>query len=131
MDRDLATEYGGRSLPEGWVVWSEEDGLVVCYKPDVFNASDYPRPCLPLITVSQADVGTVGGREGWRVSFHLEADVQPRELEEVHVDYDEALDYVVEVARKFNRGDLDLRSFYAEGDAREDYLRRIERETGG
>lgn len=131
MDKELKTEYAGRNLPEGWVVWSEEDGLVVCYKPWVFNASDYPRPCLPLITVSQADVGTVGGREGWRVSFHLEADVQPYGLEEVFVDYDEALDYVLEVAGRFNRGEYDLGSFYAEGDEREDYLRRIERETRG
>lgn len=131
MDKDLAGEYAGRSLPEGWVVWSEEDGLVICFKPDVFNASDYPRPCLPLITVSQADVGTVGGREGWRVSFHLEADVQPRELEEVFVDYDDALDYVIEVAEKFNRGEYDLRGFYAEGDARREYLQRIREETSG
>ncbi|MDY7082933.1 MAG: DUF5820 family protein [Halobacteria archaeon] len=61
MDKDLSTEHAGRQLPPGWVVWSEEDGVVVCYKPDVFNASDYPRPCLPLITVTKADVGTMGG----------------------------------------------------------------------
>jgi len=127
---DYPTEHAGRSLPEGWVVWSEEGGLVVCYKPDVFDANRYPRPCLPLITVTKADTGTVGGREGWRVSFHIEADVPARNLESVHVDYGDAVDYVVEIARRFVDGGYDFAEFYAEGDVRDEYVARLEREVG-
>ncbi len=124
------TTYDGRTLPDGWVVWSEEDGVVICYRPEVFDGDSYPRPCLPALTVSEADVGTVGGQEGWRVTFYVEADVPARNLESVFVDYDEALDYVVDVARRFVDGDLDLRGFYAEGDVREEYVRGLEQELG-
>lgn len=126
---DRPTSYDGRSLPEGWVLWSDEDGLVVCYRPDVFDGESYPRPCLPTMTVSEADVGTVGGREGWRVTFYVEADVPARGLESVFVDYDEAIDYVVETGQRFVEGDLDLRGFYADGDVREEYVQRLENMT--
>lgn len=113
------------------MVWSEEDGLVVCYRPDVFDGESYPRPCLPTMTVSEADVGTVGGREGWRVTFYLEADVPARELESVFVDYDEAVDYVVDVAGRFVEAELDLRGFYADGDVRDTYVEKLDSMTGG
>ena len=128
---EYPTEHAGRELPEGWVVWSEDDGLVVCYKPDVFNGDEYPRPCLPLITVTKADRGTVGGREGWRVTFHIEADVPAYDLRKVVIGYDEAIDYVVEIATNFNAGEYDFAEFYAEGDARDEYVARLEEETEG
>jgi len=126
---EYPTEHGGRKLPDGWVVWSEEDGLVVCYKPEVFDANQYPRPCLPLLPVTKADTGTVGGREGWRVLFHIEADVPGRSLEQVHIDYGEAIDYVIEVAQRFSSGEYDFGGFYAEGDVREEYVARLNREV--
>jgi len=128
---DHPTEHAGRSLPEGWVVWSEEDGLVVCYRPDIFDASEFPRPCLPLLTVTRADAGTSGGREGWRVTFHIEADVPAYGLQRTLPDYDAAVDYVVEVARGFNGGEYDIAGFYAEGDVREGYVARLREEIEG
>ncbi|MDZ7688560.1 MAG: DUF5820 family protein [Halobacteriales archaeon] len=125
------TEHAGRKLPEGWVVWSEDDGLVVCYKPDVFDGDDYPCPCLPLITVTKADRGTVGGREGWHVTFHVEADVPAHSLRKTVAGYDEAVDYVVKTATKFNEGVYDPAEFYAEGDVREEYVARLREETDG
>jgi hypothetical protein len=127
---DLPTEHAGRELPDGWYVWSEDDGLVVCYKPEIFDADQYPRPCLPLVTVTEADRGTVGGRDGWRVTFHVEADVPAYDLRKVVLGYDEAIDYVVEITRKFSRGEYDIAGFYAEGDARAEYVARLEEETG-
>ncbi|MDY6775040.1 MAG: DUF5820 family protein [Halobacteria archaeon] len=128
MDRDLETEYDGRDLPEGWVVWSEDEGVVICYRPDVFNAEDYPRRCLPLVTVVEADTGSIGGRTGWRVSLFVEVDVEAHTVGRVLPDYDAAVDYMVEVAEEFNAGDFDLRGFYAEEDVRDDYIERIEEE---
>lgn len=130
MDTDLPTEHAGRELPDGWVVWSEDDGLVVCYRPDIFNGDDYPRPCLPLVTVTEADRGTAGGRDGWRVTFHVEADVPARRLRNFVAGYDEAVDYVVEIARGFNEGVHDPAEFYAEGDVRDEYVARLREETG-
>jgi hypothetical protein len=128
---DLPTEHAGRELPDGWVVWSEDDGLVVCYKPEVFDGDEYPRPCLPLMTATKADRGTVGGREGWRVTFHVEADVPAHSLRKTVAGYDEAVDYVVKTAAKFNAGEYDPAEFYAEGDAREDYVARLRAEMDG
>ena len=105
--------------------------MVVCYKPDVFDGDQYPRACLPLITVTKADRGTVGGREGWRVTFHVEADVPAYSLRKVVTGYDEAIEYVIEIATKFNEGVYDPAEFYAEGDAREDYVARLREETDG
>jgi len=123
------TEHAGYELPDGWVVWSEDDGLVVCYKPDIFDGDQYPRACLPLITVTKADRGTVSGREGWRVTFHVEADVPAHSLRKAVVGYDEAIEYAVEIATKFNAGEYDPAEFYAEGDVREEYVARLRRET--
>lgn len=131
MDRELPSEHAGQELPPGWRVWSEEDGVVVCYRPDVFDAAEYPRPCIPLLTVTKADSGTMGGREGWRVTFHLEADVPAYSVQKTLPGYDEAIDYLVDVAERFNAGELDLRGIYAEGDVREEYVARIEEEIEG
>jgi len=127
---DLPKQHAGRRLPDGWYVWSDDDGLVACYKPDVFDADEYPRPCLPLVTVTGASRGTAGGREGWRVSFHVEADVPARSLRRTVAGYDEALDYAIEIARDFSAGEYDIASFYAEGDVRDEYVARLEHETG-
>ncbi|MDY6764120.1 MAG: DUF5820 family protein [Halobacteria archaeon] len=128
MERSLDTSYDGRDLPEGWVVWSEDEGVVVTYKPDVFNAKDHPRPCLPVIMVTGSKRGTAGGREEWRVSFHIEADVKPYELERYFADYDEAIDYMINIAQNFVDGEYDFEEFYAKGDARYDYIHALERE---
>jgi len=124
-------EHAGQKLPEGWVVWSEDDGLVVCYKPELFDGEEYPRACLPLITVTKADRGTIGGREGWRVTFHIEADVPAHSLRKTVTGYDEAIEYVVETAKKFNAGEYDPAEFYAEGDARKEYVARLRDEIDG
>jgi hypothetical protein len=131
MATDLPTEHAGRELPEGWYVWSDEDGLVACYKPDVFDADKYPRPCLPLITVTEASRGTASGRDGWRVSLHIEADVPARGVRRTAPDYETALDHAVAVARDFAAGEYDIAGFYAEGDVREEYVARLEDEVGG
>ncbi|MFB6284243.1 MAG: DUF5820 family protein [Halobacteria archaeon] len=128
MNRDLDDSYAGRELPEGWRVWSEEDGVVLCYKPWVFDGEDFPRPCLPIITVTKADVGTMGDRDGWRVSFHLEADVQAYGLQETIVGYDSTLDYMTDLAERFNGGELDFAGMYAEDDERWGYLEKLNRE---
>ncbi|MFP4174413.1 MAG: DUF5820 family protein [Halobacteriales archaeon] len=127
---DLPKEHAGRRLPDGWYVWSDEDGLVACYRPDIFDADEYPRPCLPLITVTEASRGTAGGRDGWRVTFHVEADVPARGLRKTVAGYDSAVDYAVEIARNFAEGEYDIAGFYAEGDVRDEYVARLEHETG-
>ncbi|MFP4632115.1 MAG: DUF5820 family protein [Halobacteriales archaeon] len=128
---DGSTRHAGRDLPDGWVVWSEDDGLVVCFRPDVFDGDVFPRPCLPTITVSKADVGTVGGREGWRVRLFVEADVPARDVEAVCIDYGEAVDYAVEVADEFASGGLDFRECYADDDVRAAYVDKLESLTRG
>jgi len=72
----------------------------------------------------------MSGREGWRVTFHVEADVPARRLRKVVAGYEEAVDYAVGIATKFNGGDYDPAEFYAEGDVRGEYVARLREETG-
>jgi hypothetical protein len=127
---DLPKEHAGRRLPDGWYVWSEDDGLVACYKPGIFDGDEYPRACLPLVTVTEASRGTAGGRDGWRVSFHIEADVPARKLRKNLVGYDKATDYALEIAGDFSDGEYDVAGFYADGDVRAGYVARLREETG-
>ena len=50
-------------------------------------------------------------------------------LRKVVIGYDEAVDYVVKIATEFNSGEYDFAEFYAEGDAREEYVARLKEET--
>ncbi|MDY7082932.1 MAG: hypothetical protein SXQ77_11150 [Halobacteria archaeon] len=74
--------------------------------------------------------GNDGRREGWRVTFHIEADVKSYELQQTKVGYDEAIDYLIEIAQNFNNGVYDFEDFYAEGDVRHEYVERLRKETG-
>ena len=42
------------ALPAGWQVWTEEhEGRVIlAYRPDVFDADEFPAACLPTIYVT-------------------------------------------------------------------------------
>lgn len=112
----------GADIPEGWIIWSEEDGVVICYKPDIFNGTNFPAVCIPTISMVESD------REGWRVSFYIEADVEARRLGKEFRNYKEAVDYIMELAEEFNRGNFNLRDFYAKGDVREKYVSKLEKE---
>ncbi len=124
------------ALPAGWVPWNEEpEGrLILAYRPDVFDSSAFPAPCLPTLYVSNGphrnrrpEQRAEGYRsERWYVTFYLEPDVS---LEEAR--YDDragAVEGALSLAERFANGRVDYRDAYQV--PREPYLDRLDELTG-
>lgn len=121
--------------PEGWVVWSDDDGLVLAFRPDVFDSRAFPPACLPTIYVAR---GRRNRRPGvtrqpppdaaWSVTLILEP-----EVERTHGGFDSrgaAIRRARELARAFSSGTVDYRALYQVTADREAYLARLDALTG-
>ena len=124
-------------LPESWVVWSDEDDgrSVLVYRPDVFDADEFPPACLPTLYLTQGRRSRrpktnpndrVGDRD-WYVTLYLEPDVS---LDETHrfTSREAALECAVELARAFDDGEIEYRELYQV--PRERYFDRLDELTG-
>ena len=121
-------------LPEGWRTWSEStDRVVLAYRPDVFDGTEFPPPCLPTLYVTR------GGRDRrpgvardpppdapWVVTLYLEPEVS-RERDR-YDDREAALEGAVALASAFAAGEIDYRGLYQV--PRDAYLRRLDDLTG-
>jgi len=125
---------GFDGLAAGWQVWNEGDGRVVLvYRPDVFNAREFPAACLPTIYVTQGrrerrpgtDLRPRSG-DSWYVTLFLEPEVE-RDAE-ICADRAAAIAATQELTERFASGDLDYRSLYQV--PREEYLDRLDELTG-
>lgn len=118
-------------LDDDWVVWSEEpEQFVLVYRPDVFDAGDFPAPCLPTIFVTRGrrDRRPGRGRVGadWSVRLTLEPDVEVAST--THAGRAEALAGAVDLAGDFAAGAVPYREAYQV--PREDYLDELDELTG-
>ncbi len=127
------SEFG--DLPEGWVVWSEEeDGrCVLAYRPDVFDGAEFPPACLPTLYLTRGRRSRRPGHNpanrdaGWYVTLYLEP--------EVHLDPERfasreaAVDRTGALAVAFDEGRIDYRGLYQL--PRERYFERLDELTGG
>ncbi|MFW5939936.1 MAG: DUF5820 family protein [Halolamina sp.] len=124
---------GLEDLPDSWTVWTEQrDGRVIlAYRPDVFDADEFPAPCLPTIYVTD---GSRANRPGagqyatdeWHATLFAEPEI---ELENQTRDSrDAAIDAAVDVAERFANGEIDYRAAYQE--PRERYLAALDERTG-
>ncbi len=121
-------------LPDGWVVWSDEgDRAVLVYCPDVFDAEEFPAPCLPTLYLTRGErsrrPGTNPATPGadWYVDLYLEPDVSLPGSHGVPT-RTEAVDRAVELARRFADGEIDYRGLYQV--PRERYFDRLDELTG-
>ncbi|MFD1564694.1 DUF5820 family protein [Haloarchaeobius amylolyticus] len=125
------------SVPDGWEVWSEgTDGrLVLAYRPDVFNAADFPAPCLPTLYLTHGkrtrrpgvNPADTADSEDWFVTLYLEPDVSLDETLRVPT-REAAIERTVELARQFDAGEIDYRELYQV--SREAYFERLDELTG-
>lgn len=105
-------------LPPGWTVWNEEPGgrCIFAFRPDVFDSSDYPAPCLPTLSVTPVDPDRRrpgAGRDGrWHVVLYLEPEVRVREAGSEHPSRQAAVAAATETAAAFARGEFDLLGAY-------------------
>jgi hypothetical protein len=120
-------------LPPSWVVWNDEPGgrAVLAYRPDVFDTRSFPATCLPTLYVTRGGRGRrpPGERRpgsDWQVTLYLEPEVNlPARSFETRPG---AVEGAVELARAFDRGELDYRGAYQL--PREAYLDRLDELTG-
>lgn len=137
---DSAGDGGGNGddgfddLAVGWRVWSEETGkIVLVYRPDVFDAGQFPAPCLPTIYVTRGQRSRRPGTdprsqpgEKWYVTLFLEPEVGNDAS--AHGGRPGAIAAAGEIADRFARGAFDYRALYQV--PREAYLDRLDELTG-
>lgn len=104
-------------LPDGWEVWSAETTkLVLAYRPDIFDTNELPAPCLPTIYVTKGKRSRRPGRNdpdpeaSWYVTLYLEPEVDHGTGE--HESKEAATDAAVELATRFDAGEIDYRGLY-------------------
>ncbi len=107
-------------LPADWSVWDQVDGdrLILVFRPDIFDGSQFPPACLPTIYVREgeqdlrhAGPAPAAGTEGrWMVTLILEPEVSARIGETKS--YDSAKELAVETATDFVAGELDIEGMY-------------------
>lgn len=132
---DPADAPSDADLPAGWTVWNDEPGgrTILAYRPDVFDAEEFPAPCLPTLYVAAgrpnrpAGEAEYGRTEVWRVEFFLEPEVEAVPAR-TYDDREAALAGARELAEQFARGDLDYRGAYQV--PRPAYLDRLDELTG-
>ena len=122
------------ALAEGWRVWSDADNrLVLAYRPDVFDGSDYPPACMPTIYVTHGRRSRRPGTprnpapgDPWVVTLFLEPDVKPDPtFFDARAD---ALSAATDLADRFADGGVDYRALYQV--PREAYFEALDELTG-
>ncbi len=122
--------------PGGWATWTEErDGrLILAYRPDVFDAERYPAACLPTVHLSNGSTRRRPGArhrptDRWHVTLRLEPQVRvgDREVCDSRAAAHEA---ALDLARRFDAGELAYREAYQVLDERHAYLDRLDDLTG-
>lgn len=117
--------------PAGWTVWSEDDdGLVLAFRPDVFDGDAFPAACMPTLYVTSGRRGRRPGQEtvgtDWFVTLYLEPEVTVREERFDH--RTEAVTAARELAAEFAAGEVDYRDSYQV--PRDRYLDELDELTG-
>ncbi|AGB16472.1 hypothetical protein Halru_1873 [Halovivax ruber XH-70] len=124
-------------LPPGWVVWDDEsDGRTVyAYRPDVFDGSEYPAPCLPVCYLTHGARTRRPGQnptdrtvdDDWFVTLYLEPEVYVGDVERVGSQAD-AESTAIDLLTRFAAGEIDYRAAYQV--PRDRYLDRLDELTG-
>lgn len=104
-------------LADGWERWNEEpQKVILTYRPDIFNAEEFPAPCLPTIHIRKGKrkrrpgPNTPGPDASWYVTLYLEPDVS---METATYDTrEQAQAGANSLAERFAAGDVDYRSLY-------------------
>ncbi len=120
-------------LPASWTVWTAEpEGRVVlAYRPDVFDADQFPAACLPTIYVTNGSrearpgAGQRGADE-WHAILFAEPEIELATAQ--RNGRAGAIDAAVALAREFADGAIDYRDAYQV--SREAYVAELDALTG-
>lgn len=118
--------------PDGWTVWSEEgDRIIYAFRPDIFDAADFPAPCLPVCYLTRGKRTRRPGRhpgnrptaDDWFVTLYLEPEVVVGDVQRFDARVD-AEAFAIERMERFATGAVDYRDAYQV--PRERYLDRLD-----
>lgn len=126
--------FESAALGEGWTVWNADaDRAVLAFRPDVFDGSAFPAPCLPTVYVTRGRTTRrpAGNRTPppgapWVVTLRLEPDVEADP--ETYGTKAAAVEGVERLTERFASGGTDYRSLYQV--PRERYLKKLDELTG-
>ena len=120
-------------LVDGWVVWNEEPTkCILAYRPDVFDSTAFPAPCLPTIYLTKGKRSRRPGRDRpasddpWYVTLFLEPEVDHGE--ETYESREAAVEGTKDLAARFAKGEIDVHELYQV--PREEYLAKLDELTG-
>jgi hypothetical protein len=122
------------ALPAGWRVWSDADNrLVLAYRPDVFDGSEYPAACLPTLYLTHGRRSKRPGTprnpapgDPWVVTLFVEPDVNRDP--EFFDGREAAVEGTLDLAERFADGRVDYRALYQV--PRETYFEKLDELTG-
>jgi len=120
-------------VADGWELWSDErTKAVLAYRPDVFDETAFPAPCLPTIYLTRGKRGRRPGRTDpgpdadWHVTLFLEPEVEgPTEVHESRADAERG---AARLATAFANGEVAYRDLYQV--PRPDYFEKLDELTG-
>jgi hypothetical protein len=102
---------------------------VLAYRPDVFDSTDFPAPCLPTIYLTKGQRGRRPGRhqpvpdDPWHVTLSLEPEIEV--AGERYDDREDAVAGARDLAARFSAGEYEPREYYQV--PREEYIAELER----
>lgn len=122
------------ALSTGWTVWNEsEKRCVLVYRPDVFDAQEFPAPCLPTLSLTHGRRSRRPGSERnpdsddpWYVTLFFEPEVE-RDPERFET-REEAVAGALDLAKRFADGEIEYRELYQV--PREAYFDKLDELTG-
>ncbi|MCQ4332458.1 hypothetical protein KM295_02945 [Natronomonas sp. F2-12] len=122
------------ALGEGWTVWNaDESRAILAYRPDVFDGSTFPAPCLPTIYVTRGRRRRrpEGNRNlpadaPWLVRLRLEPEIDRDP--EAYDTRTAAIEAATGLTERFAAGGIDYRSLYQV--PRGEYLEKLDELTG-
>lgn len=118
------------TLADGWEIWNDEPHgrVILAFRPDIFNTTDFPPACLPTITIApgpspNAPPDHRHASTAWHVVLYLEPRVRVTTKDTSVPSRPEAIDYAIQLTHEFTDGDIDFDDAYI--DPRPDYITKL------
>lgn len=122
------------ALGEGWTVWNADPKrAILAYRPDIFDGTVFPAPCLPTIYVARGrrNRRPQGNRNlppdaPWLVRLRLEPEIDRKP--DAYDTRSDAVEGAIGLTNQFADGAIDYRALYQI--PREKYLEKLDELVG-
>lgn len=122
------------TLADGWEIWNNEPQgrIILAFRPDIFNTTDFPPACLPTITIApgpspNAPPDYRQASTAWHVALYLEPRVRVTNKDTTVSTRPEAIDCGTTLSHEFTDGQIDFAAAYM--DPRPDYITKLNQLT--